>query len=236
MGRPRKFNRIRIATISFPAEVLEALTLIAKKEGIPLSELVRRVVMDWLENEAKIKYGIVNLFAEQPQQAILARRGGLSSSPLTQDKLVEITSALDELEPKTREAVETIKRVYEEYQKLEKEKSEARSRIKGDMIYEYKGRSVKGWEILRELEDEWRKRERELRGEFFQADSTIRRFFSKVYYPYESIQKSLDRETAYYLENRIALERRKVNLVQDIRFELRRAFTRPKKAYTSRAR
>jgi len=57
MPRKRVFKNRAFVGFILEGEHLELLDSIARREGISRSELCRRVILEWLEGEAKEKYG-----------------------------------------------------------------------------------------------------------------------------------------------------------------------------------
>jgi metal-responsive CopG/Arc/MetJ family transcriptional regulator len=63
MPRPKAIQNRGFISLIIENKYVELLDKIARKEGITKSELVRRVIIEWLETEAKIKYGLEEVFA-----------------------------------------------------------------------------------------------------------------------------------------------------------------------------
>jgi metal-responsive CopG/Arc/MetJ family transcriptional regulator len=57
MPRPKAIQNRGFISLIIENKYVELLDKIARREGITKSELVRRVIIEWLETEAKIKYG-----------------------------------------------------------------------------------------------------------------------------------------------------------------------------------
>jgi hypothetical protein len=58
MPRPRVFRQREVVAFALEAEHAALLRELARREGVSLSELLRRVVLRWLEEEAGIRCGM----------------------------------------------------------------------------------------------------------------------------------------------------------------------------------
>jgi len=186
MPRPRKLSDSVL--LAFAIERREALLIeeIARVERISRSELLRRIVKEWLE-EARVRYGLRMLEVEQRSQASAA----LQLSPLTERRyrevegawhelakpLVDVKNQLAELAPRAAQlrALSTPTNLF----KLGKEERER---------------------VLRELDEV----ERQLSEAERRFAELRRHFFSRCYYPFLTIRKELPEEVRDPLESRIA--------------------------------
>jgi hypothetical protein len=103
MPRPKTIQNRGFISLIIENKYVELLDKIARREGITKSELVRRVIIEWLENEAKVRYGLEEVFAVA--QASDAPR----LLPLVAKRVTEIETAQKEI---ARQLVE-LKRYFE---------------------------------------------------------------------------------------------------------------------------
>jgi hypothetical protein len=174
---PRKKVFQNRAFIGFIIEGTYASLLesIAHREQVSKSELCRRVILEWLENEARVKYGMEILFelpkaAEMPQLLpLVAKR---------YDRILEawheVAKPIVELVKLITSQPEVFKRVLYGYPKT-----------RGYVLTPEERAAMENHEKLRKL--------RELR----------RRFFKECYYPYLAIKKELPLELRLRLESNI---------------------------------
>jgi hypothetical protein len=179
----------------------EVLRRIASQEGISVSELVRRIIREWLESEARMRYGL-NFVFKAPRT--VATDGASTVDPVSAVLTEDFTRSLSEVEQDVKKAVEEIRRLAGELDAIEKEYSEAKNTFKVGVMYRVEGRFMQGEDLLAEAERRYYNRLKALRTRFFEADSAIRNFFSRVYYPWLKLRREVTVTEQVVIGQRVA--------------------------------
>jgi hypothetical protein len=233
MPRPRVVKKGAFLTAWLEEEYLILLDKVARTEGVSRSELLRRIIVEWLENpEVKAKYGLQMVFAEQ-----IARADASKLMPLTKKKLDDIENALKEIEPVISRQEKELPKSVEKAKKLMAEKRQVEELVRGTRwvkvgsewkqervtYVEVGGRRVDPVEYHRE----WMARNegtlKLLEGTLDEWESARRRFFRVVYYPWlRYLRKEVPVELMVAYEDRIAVLLEKINRAEPFARELER--------------
>jgi hypothetical protein len=190
------------------AEVVATLQRIARLEGITMSELVRRIVLEWLESEARTKYGMKLVFDVKEVEAVA---DGLSSSdPLSAEVAEDFMQTVEGMFEEVKRATEEIDAIHSEVKELE--------RFKDDEIYSIQGRGlVRGVEVKHQIIQN-------LYPRFNKADKTLRAFFAKVYYPWLRMRREVTIRDQIAISQKVAVLYRRVRKIRGKWMELRLVF------------
>jgi hypothetical protein len=197
----------------------EMLEQIAKREGKTVSSLLRDVVIDWLEGEAKVKYG---LQAVAPPVAEKADTSKLP--PLTKMKLKDVEDTLKEVEPVIDRLARRLPELAEEARRLAAERRQVEEwRARGEWL-EIGGRPVPAekyyWQWRAKTEGMFKL----LEGALGEWETARRRFFKVVYYPWlRYLRKEVPVDVMVAYEDRIAVLLEKIDRAEPFARELRRA-------------
>jgi hypothetical protein len=220
MPRPRVVKRGAFLTAWFEEEHLVLLDKIARIEGISRSELLRRIVMEWLESpEVRAKYGLQTAFAEQ-----VARASTSKLLPLTKKKLEDVENTLKEVEPVIDRLAKKLPELAEEAKRLAAERRQVEEwRARGEWL-EIGGRPVPAekyyWQWRAKTEGIFKL----LEGALGEWETARRRFFKVVYYPWlRYLRKEVPVDVMVAYEDRIAVLLDKINRAEPFARELGRA-------------
>jgi hypothetical protein len=223
MPRKRVFqNRAFVGFIveGYYADLLDQL---ARREGVSKSELCRRVIIDWLEGEAKVKYGLQ--LAAPP---VVERASTVKLAPLTEKELEDLKRALEEVAPVIDRTAKLLPQKMEWARSLVATRNELLRlkekggwvRVRGDLVpaeQHYRtwtalhGGDVK---MLEQLLDEWRR--------------ARARFFKRVYYPWvKGLRKEVPAEVMLEFDDRITVLLRKIDEVEPLAGELEKLLRQP---------
>jgi regulator of replication initiation timing len=233
MPRPRVVKKGAFLTAWLEEEYLTLLDRIARAEGISRSELLRRIIVEWLESpEVKAKYGLQMVFAEQ-----VAKASTVKLAPLTRKRLRDVEEALKEVEPVINKLEKKLPSLVEEAKRLMAEKRQVEEwltatrwvkvgnewRRERVTHVEIGGRKVDVVEYYRE----WRARTegmfKLLEGALDEWESARRRFFRVVYYPWlKYLRREVPVDVMLAYEDRIAVLLEKINRAEPFARELER--------------
>jgi hypothetical protein len=196
MARKRRLKRGLVVALVLEEEDVRLLDEIARREKISRSELVRRVLKNWLETEAKVRYGL--------QLAAPRLVEGADASqllPLSHKKLVDLERALEETRSRIPPLREGLQRAVEEAERLRRRLSELEeAERRGDVLL-VGGKPVRARELRERILWELRSLGSVLR-EYRAARG---RFFRLVYYPWlRYLRRDLPLETVVRVEGLIA--------------------------------
>jgi len=219
---PRKKVFHNRAYIGFILEGTHAdlLEKIARKEGVSKSELVRRVVIEWLENEAKIKYGLEEVFT-------VAQTSDTSHLlPLTAKRVTEIEATQKEI---AKQLVE-LKRYFESIkpEELKTMRSIVELWRKANEQYDYTARrttvdinigdfTFKGYvkDFPREQYMMFANKLAEFEEKVKQFRVLRGRFFKEVYYKYKyEVKEDIPYEERQMLESFIARQLELIDMTE----------------------
>jgi hypothetical protein len=218
MPRKKVFqNRAFIGFIieGYYADLLEQL---ARREGISKSELCRRIIVEWLEGEAKVKYGLQLAPPPQAEKADAPRM-----LPLVKKKLDDVESALREVEPvidrlarKLPTLVEMARRLAAERRQVEEWRAQkATLRVGGREVpaekyyWEWRARADGALKLLAGALEEWK--------------GARAKFFKVVYYPWlKYLRREVPPEVLAAYEDRIAALLEKIDRAEPFARELER--------------
>jgi hypothetical protein len=196
MARRRKLRKGLVVALVLEEEDVRLLDEIARREKTSRSELVRRVLKDWLETEAKVRYGL--------QLAAPRLVEGADASqllPLSHKKLADLERALGETRSRIPSLREKLQRAVEEAERLRRRLSELEEAERRGDILLADGKPVRARElregVLREL--------RSLGSALREYRAARGRFFRLVYYPWlRYLRRDLPLETVVRVEGLIA--------------------------------
>jgi hypothetical protein len=217
--RRRVVKRGAFLTAWFEEEYLALLDRVAKAEGISRSELLRRIVVEWLESpEVKARYGLQMVFEEQ-----VAKTSTSKLLPLTEKRLGDLDRALGELErvignltrelPRLMGLARTLAATRDELLRARREG--VFLRVRGELVpaekYWQEWWAQHGWEfkMLEGALEEWRR--------------ARRLFFRRVYYPWlRGLRREVPADVMLRYDDRIAVLLRKVDELEPLASELER--------------
>jgi hypothetical protein len=194
----------------------EMLEQIAKREGKTVSSLLREVVIEWLEGEAKVKYGLQ--LAAPPQ---VEKASAPKLAPLAKKKLDDIENALKEVEPVVDSLSKKLPMLVEEAKRLVAEKRQVEEwRARGATL------RIGGREVPAEKYYwEWRAKTdgmlKLMEGALREWNATRRKFFKVVYYPWlKYLRREVPPEVFVSYEDRIAVLLDKIDRAEPFAREL----------------
>ena len=186
MPRPRKLSDSVLLAFAIEKKYALLIEEIARMERISKSELLRRIVREWLESEARVRYGLRLLEAEQRRPD-----AALQLSPLIEKRYRAVEKAWHELAKPLVDAKNQLAQLAPRATQLHD--LAAPSSLFG-LSHEERERA------LREL--------REVEGQLSEAKTRFaelrRQFFKRCYYPFLRIRRDLPEEVRDPLEARIA--------------------------------
>jgi hypothetical protein len=228
MPRPRVVRKGAFLTAWLEEEYLILLDKVARAEGISRSELLRRIIVEWLESsEVKAKYGLQVVFAEQ-----VARASTAKLAPLTEKKLEDLKRALEEVAPVIDRVAKLLPQKMDwarvliarrnEYLRL-KEKG-GWVRVGGDLVpaeQHYRTWLAQHEGDLKMLEgmlEEWKR--------------ARARFFKRVYYLWVGgrtggLRKEVPAEVMLEFDDKIAVLLKKIDEVEPLANELEKLLRQP---------
>jgi len=202
----------------------EMLEQIAKREGRTVSSLLREVVIEWLEGEAKVKYGLQ--LAAPPA---VERASASKLLPLAKKKLEDVENALKEVEPvvdrlakKLPSLVEEAKRLLAERRQVEEWRAQkATLRIGGREVpaekyyWEWRARTDGMFKLIEGALREW--------------NAARTKFFKVVYYPWlKYLRREVPVEVMVEYEDRIAVILGKIDRAEPFARELEKLLRQPR--------
>jgi len=217
MPRPRVVKKGAFLTAWLEEEYLILLDKIARAEGISRSELLRRIIVEWLESpEVKAKYGLQMVFAEQVASASTARL-----APLTEKRLGDLKRALDEVAP----VVERTARLLP--QRMEWARSLIAMRNEYLRLKERGGWVKVGGDLV-PAEQQYRRWMAQHEGDIKMLEQLLEewkraraKFFKRVYYPWvKGLRKEVPADVMLELDDRITVLLRRIDEVEPLANEL----------------
>ena len=220
MPRPKTIQNRGFISLIIENKYVELLDKIARKEGISKSELVRRVIIEWLENEAKIKYGLEEMFAVA--QVSDAPR----LLPLTAKRVSEIEASQKEI---ARQLVE-LKRYFESIrpEDLKTMRSIVELWRKANEQYDYTARrtiveiNIGGTRFKGYVKDFPREQYVMFANKLAEFEEKVKqfrvlrgRFFKEVYYKYKyDVKEDVPYEERQMLESLIARQLELIDMTE----------------------
>jgi hypothetical protein len=223
MPRKRVFQDRAFIGFIIEGYYADLLDQLARREGVSKSELCRRVIMEWLEGEAKVKYG---LQLAAPSQ--IAKTDTSKLLPLVKKKLDDVENTLKEVEPvvdrlskKLPTLVEEAKRLSAEKRQVEEWRAQkATLRVGGREVpaekyyWEWKARTDGMFKLMEGALREWR----DMRTKFFKV----------VYYPWlKYLRREVPPEVLVTYEDRIAVILDKIDRAEPFARELEKLLRQP---------
>jgi hypothetical protein len=216
MPRKRVFrNRAFVGFIieGYYADLLEQL---ARREGVSKSELCRRVIIEWLEGEAKVKYGLQ--LAAPPQ---VEKTSASKLAPLAKKKLEDVENALKEVEPTVDRLSKKLPFLVEEAKRLLAEKRQVEEWRAQRATLRIGGREVPAEKYYWE----WRARAdgmfKLMEGALREWNVARRKFFKVVYYPWlKYLRREVPADVMLAYEDRIAVILDKIDRAEPFAREL----------------
>jgi hypothetical protein len=222
MPRPRVVRKGAFLTAWLEEEYLILLDRVARVEGISRSELLRRIIVEWLENpEVKAKYGLQVVFAEQ-----VARASTSKLTPLTKKKLEDVENTLKAVEPVIDSLSKKLPFLVEEAKRLLAEKRQVEEWRAQKATLKIGGREVPAEKYYWE----WRAR---TDGMFKLMEGALRewrdartKFFKVVYYPWlKYLRREVPVEAMVTYEDRIAVILDKIDRAEPFVRELEKSLS-----------
>jgi len=218
MPRKRVFQNRAFIGFIMEGRYVELLDQLARREGVTRSELCRRVILEWLEGEAKVKYGLQLATPSAVEHASTSKL-----LPLTEKKLGDLDRALGELErvignlarelPRLMGLARALAATRDELLRIRREVGYVR--VRGEVVpaekYWQEWWAQHEWEfkLLEGALEEWR--------------AARRKFFRKVYYPWlRGLRKEVPADVMLRYDDRIAVLLRKVDELEPLANELER--------------
>ena len=171
---------------------------VARMEGKTVSALLREVVVNWLENEARMKYGLKLLEAEQRVRS----SAPLQLSPLVEKRYKEVDVAWHELAKPIVDAKNAVLRALDRYERL---RPLAEALRRGDYLAEVEVEGYRGaaMHAPRELREEALRAAEELRRALSEFCRLRRQFFRRCYYPWLRIRRDVPPDPRDIVEARV---------------------------------
>ena len=218
MPRKRVFQNRAFIGFIIEGRYAELLDQLARREGVSRSELCRRIILEWLEGEAKVKYGLQLAVPSAVEQASASKL-----LPLTEKRLGDLDRALGELErvignltrelPRLMGLARTLAATRDELLRARREG--VFLRVRGELVpaekYWQEWWAQHGWEfkMLEGALEEWRR--------------ARRLFFRRVYYPWlKYLRREVPADVMLRYDDRIAVLLRKVDELEPLASELER--------------
>jgi hypothetical protein len=185
-------------TLAMEAEYVAMLDEIARIEKISRSELVRRVLKEWLENEARMKYGLKLLEAEEKVRS----SAPLQLSPLVEKRYKEVDVAWHELAKPIVDAKNAVLRALDRYERL---RPLAEALRRGDYLAEVEVEGYRGaaMHAPRELREEALRAAEEFRRALSEFCRLRRLFFKRCYYPWLRVRRDVPPDPRDIVEARV---------------------------------
>jgi hypothetical protein len=196
----------------------ELLRDIAKVENISVSELLRRIVAEWLE-EARVRYGLSYATAE-------ARTSGSALDAVAEKYLEDVVRALEEVKPVIKEAERRLPELRREAEELLERRRQLLELSRKGALVRRGGRWVPAEEVARGelavIDAELSRIEREVSRYY----ETRRRFFRLVFRRWERVRREVSSAARARVSQDVALVLRLLDKVDPQLRELWRMLRR----------
>jgi len=222
MPRKRVFQNRAFIGFIIEGRYADLLDQLARREGVTRSELCRRIILEWLEGEAKVKYGLQLAAPSTVEQASASKL-----PPLTEKRLRDLDGALGELERVIGVLARELPRKMELARRLAATRDEL-LRIRREVGFvRVRGEVVPAERYWREW---WAQHEWEfklLEGALGEWRRARRMFFRRVYYPWlRGLRREVPADVMLRYDDRIAVLLRKIDEVEPLASELERLLRR----------
>ncbi|MCC6050707.1 MAG: ribbon-helix-helix protein, CopG family [Thermofilum sp.] len=217
MPRPRVL-RERGVIVHFYIErsYAEMLEQIAKREGRTVSSLLREVVIEWLEGEARVKYGLQLAAPPQVERASTAKL-----APLAKKKLEDVENALKEVEPVVDRLAKKLPSLVEEAKRLSAEKRQVEEWRAQRATLRVGGREVSAEEYYWKWKAKADGMLKLMEGALREWKSARAKFFKVVYYPWlKYLRREVPADVMLEYEDRIAVILDKIDRAEPFAREL----------------
>jgi len=234
MPRKRVFQNRAFIGFIIEGHYADLLDQLARREGISKSELCRRVIIDWLEGEARVKYGLQ--LAAPP---VVEKAGTAKLAPLTEKRLEDLKRALEEVAPVIERTARLLPQKMEWARSLIAMRNELLRlkegggwvKVRGDLVPAEQ--HYRTWMALHEGDI------RMLEGMLEEWKRARAKFFKRVYYPWVGgrtggLRKEVPADVMLEFDDRITVLLRKIDGVEPLANELERLL-RPER-FRSRGR
>jgi len=201
----------------------DMLEQIARREGRTVSSLLREVVIDWLEGEARVKYGLQLAAPPAVERGSTAKLAPLAKKKLegVENTLKEVEPVVDRLSRRLPSLVEEAKRLAAERRQVEEWRAQkATLRIGGREVsaekyyWEWRARTDGMLKLMEGALREWR----EARAKFFKV----------VYYPWlKYLRREVPADVMLEYEDRIAVLLDKIDRAEPFARELEKLLRQP---------
>jgi hypothetical protein len=223
MPRKRVFQDRAFIGFIIEGYYADLLDQLARREGLSKSELCRRVIIEWLEGEAKVKYGLQLAAPPAVEKASASKLLPLAKKKMedVENTLKEVEPVIDRLSRKLPSLVEDAKRFSAEKKQVEEWRAQrATLRIGGREVsaekyyWEWRARTDGMFKLMEGALREWR--------------DARTKFFKVVYYPWlKYLRKEVPPEVLVTYENRIAVILDKIDRAEPFARELEKLLHQP---------
>jgi hypothetical protein len=222
--RPRVL-RERGAIVHFYIErsYAEMLEQIAKREGRTVSSLLRDVVVEWLEGEARVKYGLQLAAPPTVEKASAAKL-----LPLAKKKMEDVENTLKEVEPVIDRLSKKLPSLVEEAKRLLAEKRQVEEWRVQKATLRVGGREVSAEEYYRKWKAASEGPLKLIEGALREWNAARTKFFKVVYYPWlKYLRREVPPEVLVTYEDRIAVILDKIDRAEPFARELEKLLRQP---------
>jgi hypothetical protein len=201
----------------------EMLEQIAKREGRTVSSLLRDVVIEWLEGEAKVKYGLQ--LAAPP---IAEKASASKLLPLAKKKMEDVENTLKEVEPVIDRLSKKLPTLVEEAKRLVAEKRQVEEWRAQRATLRIGGREVSAEEYYRKWKATSEGPLKLIEGALREWNAARTKFFKVVYYPWlKYLRREVPPEVLVTYEDRIAVILDKIDRAEPFARELEKLLRQP---------
>jgi uncharacterized protein YoxC len=216
MPRKRVFQDRAFIGFIIEGYYADLLDQLARREGVSKSELCRRVIMEWLEGEAKVKYG---LQLAAPSQ--IAKTDTSKLLPLVKKKLDDVENTLKEVEPVVDRLSKKLPTLVEEAKRLSAEKRQVEEWRAQKATLRVGGREVSAEEYYRKWKATSEGPIKLIEGALREWNAARTKFFKVVYYPWlKYLRREVPPEVLVTYEDRIAVILDKIDRAEPFAREL----------------
>jgi metal-responsive CopG/Arc/MetJ family transcriptional regulator len=220
MPRPKTIQNRGFISLIIENKYVELLDKIARKEGITKSELVRRIIIEWLETEAKIKYGLEEVFA-------------IAKVTDTPHLLPLVAKRVTEIEKTQKEIAKQLVELKHFFEAINPNELKAMMRVvdlwrRGNERYDHTARwteidiNIGGYRFKGYVKDFPREQYTVFANKLAEFEEKVRifkllraRFFREVYYKYKhEVKEDVPYEKRQMLESIIARQLELIDMIE----------------------
>ncbi len=218
----RRFYRKKQLKLIVDPETYYLLRVLAIRRATSVSELVRSIIEEWLESEARTMQGIQSVTGDTGL-VFPARSPSTATSPGDVDPVIR---RFDELESGVSSAVDAIQaiagelqRIWEKYDFLKKHVAYAPEVVVVSPMGEI---TMKYSDFIAFLEKEYETEISPLRERFMRAEEAIQSYWSELYKTWLNLRKTGDTRLQVEASRRMAIIYNKLSRIRDVRDRLRK--------------